>query len=42
MRFKFRYQFAIFVAASIVALVMIYLDCGSLSRVVCHEWVLGK
>jgi len=42
MKFNFKIQFAIFVAIAVVALVGIYLDCGSLLKVECHQVILGR
>jgi len=42
MKFNFKTQFAIFVAVAIIVLVGIYLDCGSLLKVECHQVILGR
>ena len=42
MKFKFKEQVGLFVLISAVAFLAIYVMCGTLDRVECHEIVLGK
>ncbi len=41
-KINFKWQFVIFVSVSIVALLVLYADCGSLYKVDCHSVILNR